>query len=935
MKKTYQIKINQGKESKTFEVVPGSTKGQALTIKAVEGARYQLVDKETTYGPENIRTSRIGKDLNISFEGSNQTDVVIEDYYKATPEGFNGLIGEAETGKFYEYIPENASGLASVPMLSHSSQVVGMALGGAEVASSGAAVGVLAAGLFSPWLLGAGAVGVAAAAGGGGGGNSGATGTTTTTTTTTPVVKSAELLTTDDTGPKDLVTNDKTPRISGVTTANADVSVEVNGKTYTKKADANGAFEIQIPDTDALPDAIYTPKVTASLNGVKSAVFDGTPFTVDTSEANNVPTKPDPNASNNKIEITAITDDTGLGVVNHSTRSDFYTNDKKLVFKGTLDKFTDNGDWIKLELKDVDAKVVDTAYVKPTASGAAWAWSWDRTNSNELADGKYTLNATVVDGADNVVGGAAAKVSDAQVIWIDTDKDNNFNTAGVKEVDSNKSSNIQILAMSNDSGFSDKDFVTSDKTHVYKGSIGGVFTANGGMVELILKDSSGKVLASDYVTPEATGSWMWDQNKNTLSDGNYILTASLVDKAGNPISSDVQSIVVDNSKNNNGNQIDPNADLQIASISLTIDTAGDNKVNNDYVTWDGANKNSIIGDEDDKINFGGKFDKSISNNGDLVKVEIISVASGEGKFTGYATAANDSWSYECPNSLVDGKYLVRVSLIDLAGNLIDLKDQSFQIDTKSANDINVNVANQNEKLKTIDNFLMNEYGTFSFTDKSNSSYVTKKGEYFGGKLNLGIDGVKTYKSGEFDLSFWDQAGNITEIVNTGETWQFTSKYLAEESYLEGGEKSFFKQDYSGVKPTGSIGTLDVSKNFDMATLYDGISAIVDKAAINHVKLSASANVNLELSMGDVLALGVTNSFDLGSTYPQHKEKLQMRIDGQTGDALNLDGLVGGSNIVWDIEINQLGLDGETYKVYKNDTMGVALIIDKDIVITMV
>jgi hypothetical protein len=729
------------------------------------------------------------------------------------------------------------------------------------------------------------------------------------------------------------VTNDKTPRISGVTTANADVSVEVNGKTYTKKADANGAFEIQIPDTDALPDAIYTPKVTASLNGVKSAVFDGTPFTVDTSEANNVPTKPDPNAFNNKIDITAITDDSGVGAENDVTRSDFYTNDKKLVFKGTLDKFTDNGDWIKLELKDVDAKVVDTAYVKPTASGAAWAWSWDRTNSKELVDGKYTLNATVVDGSDNVVGGAAAKVSDAQVIWIDTDKDINFNAAGGKEVDSNKSSNIQILAMSNDSGFSDKDFVTSDKTHVYKGSIGGVFTANGGMVELILKDSSGKVLASDYVTPEATGSWMWDQNKNTLSDGNYILTASLVDKAGNPISSDVQSIVVDNSKNNNGNQIDPNADLQIASISLTIDTAADNKVNNDYVTWDGANKNSNIGDGDDKINFGGKFNKSISDNGDLVKVEIVSVVSGEANFTGYATTSSDSWSYECPNSLSNGKYIIRVSLIDLAGNLIDLKDQSFLIDTESAQEVNVN--DQSGNLKTIKNFSMSEYGTFSFTDKSNGVPVTKTGEYFGGKLNLGIDVVKIFNSGEFDLSFWDQAGNLTKIVNTGETWQFTSSYLSEQSYLEGGKDSFAKQDYSGVKPTGSIGTLDLSENFDMATLYDGISAIVDKAATNHVKLSASANVNLELSMGDVLALGVTNSFDLGSTYPQHKEKLQMRIDGQTGDALNLDGLVGGSNIVWDIEINQLGLDGETYKVYKNDTMGVALFIDKDIVITMV
>jgi hypothetical protein len=391
--------------------------------------------------------------------------------------------------------------------------------------------------------------------------------------------------------------------------------------------------------------------------------------------------------------------------------------------------------------------------------------------------------------------------------------------------------------------------------------------------------------------------------------------------------------VVDNSKNNNGNQIDPNADLQIASISLTIDTAADNKVNNDYVTWDGANKNSIIDDEDDKINFGGKFDKSISNNGDLVKVEIISVASGEGKFTGYATTSNDSWSYECPNSLIDGEYLVRVSLTDLAGNLIDLKDQSFLIDSLSAKENNTN--SQSGTVKLVDNFLMSEHGTFSFTDKSNNGFIIKTGEYFGGKLNLGIDVVKTYNSGQFELSFWDQAGNLTKIINTGETWQFTDSYLKAVSYSKGEVGSFAMQDYSGVNPVGSIGALDVMNDFDMATLYDGIGVIVDKAATNHVKLSASADVNLELSMGDVLALGVTNSFDLGLTYSQHKEKIQMKIDGQTGDKLKLDGLVGGSNIAWDIEVNQVGLDGETYKVYKNDTMGVALFIDKDIFITMV
>ena len=164
MTKTYQIKINQGKDAKALDVPQAGSKGQPVTVNAVAGARYQLIDPETGYAPENIRVTRQGKDLKISFEGSNTSDLVIQDYYKVSQEGYNGLVGETESGKFYEYIPESASGMASVPMLADSGQLVGMALGGAEVAPAGAAVGVLAAGLFSPWLLGAGAVAAAAPA---------------------------------------------------------------------------------------------------------------------------------------------------------------------------------------------------------------------------------------------------------------------------------------------------------------------------------------------------------------------------------------------------------------------------------------------------------------------------------------------------------------------------------------------------------------------------------------------------------------------------------------------------------------------------------------------------------------------------------------------------------------------------------------------------
>ena len=291
MKKTYQIKMNQGKDSKVLDVTPAGAKGQAVTIKAEAGARYQLVDTETSYGPENIRASRQGKDLKISFEGSNTTDLVIEDYYKVSPEGYNGLIGETESGKFYEYIPESASGMASVPMLAESGPVVGMALGGAEVAPAGAAVGVLAAGLFSPWLVGAGALGAAAAAGGGGGGGAAAVAKD----TTAPSGQTGALFadaSSDSGALGDNRTNVTKPTITGKAEAGSTVEISFKDSAgnvkgpYKTTADANGNYTLQVPDalTDNSTDTKgtqYTPVIKVTDGAGNSSIVNGTPFVID------------------------------------------------------------------------------------------------------------------------------------------------------------------------------------------------------------------------------------------------------------------------------------------------------------------------------------------------------------------------------------------------------------------------------------------------------------------------------------------------------------------------------------------------------------------------------------------------------------------------------------------------------------------------------
>ena len=287
MTKTYQIKINQGKDSKIVEIPQAGPKGPAVTVKAVEGARYQLVDPQTGFGPENIRTSRQGKDLKVSFEGSQTTDLVVENYYAVTPEGFNGLIGEAESGRFYEYIPESAAGMASVPMLADSGQVVGMALGGAEVMPTGAAVGVLAAGLFSPWLLGAGALAAAAAGGGGGGGANDTTAPTGQTAALSPIAGS------DSSTLGDNRTNLTKPTITGHAEAGSTVEIslkDTSGKVtgpFKTTADATGKYSIVVPEN--LPDTStdtkgsqYTPIIKVTDASGNSSTVNGTPFVIDT-----------------------------------------------------------------------------------------------------------------------------------------------------------------------------------------------------------------------------------------------------------------------------------------------------------------------------------------------------------------------------------------------------------------------------------------------------------------------------------------------------------------------------------------------------------------------------------------------------------------------------------------------------------------------------
>ena len=139
--KNITININSASETvQSLRIAGGEggagARGQGVRIKALANVKYHFTDEATGYGPENIATKRVGKNLHIAFEGGdvNQPDLVIEDYYKDNGEiGYgegsdNLLVGTHENGNVYPYVPESAVSTDAVSMLADGVQA-GQALG--------------------------------------------------------------------------------------------------------------------------------------------------------------------------------------------------------------------------------------------------------------------------------------------------------------------------------------------------------------------------------------------------------------------------------------------------------------------------------------------------------------------------------------------------------------------------------------------------------------------------------------------------------------------------------------------------------------------------------------------------------------------------------------------------------------------------------------
>lgn len=530
---------------------------------------------------------------------------------------------------------------------------------------------------------------------------------------------------------------------------------------------------------------------------------------------------------------------------------------------------------------------------------------------------------------------AAGNVSPSWPGSFTVDRSGSENYLPGTTADANQAAAVQITAMSDDTGYSATDFITSDNTLVFDGTLS-PFVADGqNWVELHLLDQSGAVIASQYVQPSNNNGawrWSWDNTAQALADGAYKLTAQLVDPAGNPVSTALATKDI---------TIDTNAVPESqASFPLTIAQ---------LVQDSGASATDFLTNQQ-KLSFVGNIgDTNTGFSGYKVLVQVLGT---DGKIQSQNYVDPEpagAWSYDNRSqtlgvSGVNTQYLLKASVVDLAGNILKSTDQSFTVDLKapvfsrnggstsdgdsylfsSTNPLTLQAGIQ----KPDGTYSASEVGTFTFFNGVDP--ISSPAPMNGAALSYAANSLK--------IVYTDLAGNAYFILND-KTWVFGAPITVQNVPLSNPSPSSF----GNGELAGSIGTYILGPdelNIDLSDFHStspkvvGDTATSHMAAMNHIGLSGSSTVanaahTLTLTTSDVLSLGVKNSFVSDG-------RQQMRIDGDAADKVVLDDLVGGSTFAWDKAASTVALSaGQNYVVYSNAALGLDLFIQQGIQVTAV
>ncbi|ELC91607.1 hypothetical protein WIC_00556 [Escherichia coli KTE112] len=426
------------------------------------------------------------------------------------------------------------------------------------------------------------------------------------TTAPDPAVKTIAISAiTTDTGliTNDFVTSDTTLAVSGTLGATLSAGefaqISIDGGTTWQNLSVSGLTWSYL-DGRTLTDGNYNYQVrvidTAGNIGATASQI----VTVDTTA---------PLASKT-IAIASISDDTRL------SSSDFVTRDTTLTVRGTLGAALAADERAQISL---DGGVTWTTL---TVIGTSWSYADGRT----LTDGTWNYTVRVVDLAGNV--GQTA----TQNVVVDT-------------TSPEAAKSITITGISDDTGTSSSDFITSDTTLTVRGVLGAALGAN--EFAQISTDNGATWV---NVTLAADGlNWSYVDGR-TLTNGTTSWQVRVVDLAGNVGATGSQSAQIDT--------VNPAQVLTIASISTDTGSSA-----TDFIT------------SDTTLTLTGSLGAGLASG----EVAQISLDSGATWIT--LTTNGTQWTYTDSRTLTDGSYVYQVRVLDLAGNTGPVVSKTVVVDT--------------------------------------------------------------------------------------------------------------------------------------------------------------------------------------------------------------------------------------------------------------
>lgn len=322
--------------------------------------------------------------------------------------------------------------------------------------------------------------------------------------------------------------------------------------------------------------------------------------------------------------------------------------------------------------------------------------------------------------------------------------------------------NVDFKAISDDTGASNNDFVTSDNTLTFSGTSN---AADGTKIRISLK------LGSQTLTLDGSvinGQWQVS-TANALSDGDYTVSAQLFDGASPlpKVSTFAKHVMIDTSAVNRPDG-SPDTDLAGKTVSFTTISA-DTGVQGDYKT------------SDTTLIFSGTSTAATGTN------IGISIDGGPLRFT--KVLSDGTWQFDnTQQELSPGTHTVAVYLTDAAGNKFSTGDShNVVIDTTALRLVSQTsgpIASSAKLLLTFNSDVVSVAGKFiHLTDESTGSTIdisVKDAQVAisGATVTLNLAGVnqleagKTYHATVDADAFRSTAGASFDGFSAASDWRF-------------------------------------------------------------------------------------------------------------------------------------------------------------------